>query len=181
MRYERNSSPHTLRNYQQDLEQFVEYLSPPGAKPVTLHYVDHLMIREFIGHLHDRELMKTSVARKLAALRSFFKYCVRERLIRDNPARLVATPKLPKRLPSVLTAEEINNFLDGLGPSATWLDARPESKGSEPSIAMEEDRLLIKRDRAILELLYASGLARQRIDRPEPGRRRSPRTNSCAY
>ena len=157
MRFERNSSPHTLRNYQKDLEQFVEYLSPPGAKPITLHDVDHLVIREFIGHLHDRELMKTSVARKLASLRSFFKYCVRERLIRDNPARLVATPKLPKRLPSVLTAEEINQFLDGLGhlqPGST----RDRKAKAQSKFAMEEDRLLIKRDRSILELLYASGL-----------------------
>jgi integrase/recombinase XerC len=157
LRYERNASPHTLRNYQKDLEQFVEYLSPPGEKPITLHAVDHLVIREFIGHLHDRELKKTSVARKLASLRSFFKYCVRERLLRDNPARLVATPKLPKRLPSVLTAEEMNNFLDGLGqiqPGAT----RPQKAKAQTKYVMEEDRLLIKRDRAILELLYASGL-----------------------
>ncbi|MGH9702840.1 MAG: tyrosine recombinase XerC [Candidatus Acidiferrales bacterium] len=157
LRYERNSSPHTLRNYRQDLEQFLAYLSPPEAKPVTLHSVDHLMVREYIGHLHDRELKKSSVGRKLAALRSFFKYCVRERMIRDNPARLVATPKVPKRLPSTLTAEEMNRFLDGMGhlpPGAT----RPDSKKRRAKYLLEEQKQLIKRDRAILELLYASGL-----------------------
>ena len=60
------------------------------------------MIREFVAHLHDRGLAKSSIARKLAALRSFFKYCVRQGRLKENPARLVPTPKLPKRIPSVL-------------------------------------------------------------------------------
>jgi integrase/recombinase XerC len=113
----RNSSPHTLVNYGHDLQQFIAYLSPPGEKPPTLSKITHLIIREFVGHLHDQHLEKSSIARKLAALRSFFKYCAREGMIKENPARLVPTPKLPKRIPSVLSAEEMNGFLNELGAS----------------------------------------------------------------
>src|SRR5258705_5307409 len=116
----RNSSPHTILNYGKDLEQFVAYLSPPGVQPPALPKITHLIIREFVGHLHEQGLEKSSIARKLAALRAIFKYCVREGLIKENPARLVPTPKLPKRVPSVLSAEEMNVFLDelaGIGPA----------------------------------------------------------------
>jgi len=98
----KNSSPHTILNYRKDLEQFLAYLSPPGARPPALTGVAHPMIREFVAHLHDHGLAKSSIARKLAALRSFFKYCVREGRLKENPARLVPTPKLPKRIPSVV-------------------------------------------------------------------------------
>src|SRR5437588_10417131 len=131
----KNSSPHTILNYRRDLEQFVAYLSPPGARPPGLAGVTHSMIREFVAHLHDHGLMKSSIARKLAALRSFFKYCVREGHLKENPARLVPTPKLPKRIPSVLSAEEMNGFLnhlagmaqergDGRNPAAKRVPAR---------------------------------------------------------
>src|SRR5260221_14429521 len=111
----RNSSPHTILNYGHDLEQFMAYLSPPGEQPPALPKITHLIIREFVGHLHEQGLEKSSIARKLAALRSFFKYCVREGHLKENPARLVPTPKLLKRIPSVLSAEEMNGFLNDLG------------------------------------------------------------------
>src|SRR5436853_7835056 len=86
------------------------------------------MIREFVAHLHDHGLRKSSIARKLAALRSFFKYCVREGHLKENRARLVPTPKLPKRIPSVLSAEELNDFLNQLGGSGHGTPAgRPTS------------------------------------------------------
>src|ERR1700719_2030795 len=110
----RNSSPHTILNYGKDLQQFVAYLSPPGAQSPPLREITHQIIREFVGHLHEQGLEKSSIARKLAALRSFFKYCAREGMIKENPARLVPTPKLPKRIPSVLSAEEMNGFLNDL-------------------------------------------------------------------
>jgi integrase/recombinase XerC len=147
----RNASPHTLRSYRNDLSQFREYLSPPGAPEVPLHEIDHRMIREFLGHLHDRHLQKRSLARKLASLRSLFKFCAREGLVRDNPARLVATPKLPTRIPAVLSAEEMNMFLDHLASGKALEPARRSKSGSETV-------LMLQRDRAILELLYASGL-----------------------
>ena len=159
----RNSSPHTILNYGHDLGQFIAYLSSPGEQPPALPKITHLIIREFVGHLHEEGLEKSSIARKLAALRSFFKYCVRERMIKDNPARLVPTPKLPKRIPSVLSAEEMNGFLNdlaGTGPAAAGgrLPAKKSEGGAAQRRKAGGEGLLLRRDRALLELLYASGL-----------------------
>lgn len=161
----KNSSPHTVSNYGNDLQQFLVYLMPPESDSPTLRSVDHKVIREFIAHLHDQGLEKSSIARKLASLRSFFKYCVREGLVKENPARLVPTPKLPKRIPSVLSAEEMNGFLNQLaavGPnSGAKITINKISKPSDRKIPRgnaDEEGLLVKRDRAILELLYAAGL-----------------------
>jgi len=158
----RNSSPHTILNYGKDLAQFVAYLSPPGEQPPALPKITHLIIREFVGHLHEQGLEKSSIARKLAALRSFFKYCLREGLIKENPARLVPTPKLPKRVPSVLSAEEMNIFLNelaGMGPAAGG--SLPAKQGKAKAAQGKKaggEGLLLRRDRALLELLYAAGL-----------------------
>src|SRR5215470_16619367 len=132
LRVVRNSSPHTVLNYGKDLQQFLLFLSPPGAKPPALGKINHTVIREFVGHLHDLGLEKSSVARKLAALRSFFKYCVREGMLKENPARLVPTPKLPKRLPSVLSAEEMNDFLNQLATMAPAAGGRVTAPGPDP-------------------------------------------------
>jgi len=165
----KNSSPHTILNYGKDLSQFQEYLAPPGMHPPSLTEITHTIIREFVGHLHDQGLEKSSIARKLAALRSFFKYCVREGMVKENPARLVPTPKLPKRIPPVLSAEEMVGFLDRLaemGASATGgpQPSRRRDQGT-PGVSRvagaakaHEDGLFLPRDRALLELLYAAGL-----------------------
>ena len=153
LRSVRNASPHTLRSYENDLHQFIAFLTPPGAETPAISEVTHLMIREFVAHLHDLGLEKSSIARKLAAIRSLFKFSVREGMVTQNPARLVATPKLPKRIPSVLSAEDLNAFLDGVVARPAAITSDPKGPG-----APNENRLLVKRDRAILELLYASGL-----------------------
>jgi integrase/recombinase XerC len=154
-------------NYGNDLEQFVAFLTPPGTETPKLGQVNHHMIREYVAHLHDTGLEKSSIARKLAALRSFFKYCVREGRLNENPARLVATPKLPKRVPAVLSAEEMNGFLNQLAGTRKSEDRDPRNrrrnaseavKGPGVSTGIQEDGLLLPRDRAILELLYAAGL-----------------------
>jgi integrase/recombinase XerC len=165
----RNSSPHTILNYGKDLIQFQEYLAPPGMRPPALTEITHTIIREFVGHLHDQGLEKSSIARKLAALRSFFKYCVREGMLKENPARLVPTPKLPKRIPPVLSAEEMNGFLNRLAEMGA-----PAAGGAEPlrkggggtavalvapaAAGVKDDGLFLRRDRALLELLYAAGI-----------------------
>lgn len=161
----KNSSPHTILNYGKDLNQFLAYLTPPETEAPALASIDHKVIREFVGHLHDEGLEKSSIARKLAALRSFFKYCVREGMVKDNPARLVPTPKLPKRIPSVLSAEEMNGFLNqlaGMGPDSGRQGAKKHSpkkiERKLPRGNSDEEGLLLRRDRAILELLYAAGL-----------------------
>jgi integrase/recombinase XerC len=156
LRYERNASPATIGDYRCDIEQFRDFLTPPGESTMALDQVDHKIVREFVSWLYDRRLEKSSVARKLAALRSFFKFCVREHITKQNPARLVSTPKLPKRVPRVLTAEELNGFLDALASGSLRTTTARKWK---PTARSELDtRLILKRDRAILELLYASGL-----------------------
>src|SRR5437879_12809028 len=113
------------------------------------------------------------MARKLAALRSFLKFCAREGMVRENAARLVATPRLPKRVPSILSAEEMNEFLDGLAAAG---QSRAKGRSARASRAAQDSAgPLLERDRAILELLYASGLRvseltglnREDVDRKE--------------
>jgi integrase/recombinase XerC len=165
LRSVRNASPHTTTNYGKDLEQFRAFLMPPGAEEPAAAKVTHHVIREFVAHLHDQGLQKSSIARKLAALRSFFKYCVREGMLKENPARLVPTPKLPKRIPAVLSAEEMSGFLDQLARVQNRAGRasgknRPSAveRTAPQAIVKLEDSLLLPRDRAILELLYAAGL-----------------------
>jgi integrase/recombinase XerC len=156
LRYERNASPYTLTKYRCDVEQFRNFLTPPGENTLALAQVDHQIIREFVSSLYDRKLQKASVARKLAALRTFFKFCVRERITHQNPPKLVSTPKLPKRVPRVLTADEIGAFLDKI---AAGVPVGVSGKKRKPSAKMRlGEQLMLKRDRAILELLYSSGL-----------------------
>jgi len=141
LQYERNASPHTIRNYQSDLRQFRDFLTQgrPGAT-VDLRRVDALRIRGFLAYLFEREKQKSSIARKLAAVRAFFKFLAREGVLKANPASSVSTPKLSRALPRIMTEEEINGFLDQVARAA---------EGGGP---------VVRRDRAILELLYASGL-----------------------
>ncbi|HKW32909.1 MAG TPA: tyrosine recombinase [Candidatus Acidoferrum sp.] len=173
LRTVRNASPHTVSNYGKDLRQFLLFLTPPRATPPALRAVNHGMIREFVAHLHDHGLEKSSIARKLAALRSFFKHCVREGYLKESPARLVPTPKLPRRIPSVVSAEEMNGFLNHVAgmiqsPVAGGavskkrvprMDRRTAAKQKKSGgLAQIEEGLLLRRDRALLELLYAAGL-----------------------
>lgn len=153
-RYERNASAHTLRAYKSDLEQFCEFLTPPNEPTLPLQKVDHRVIREFMAWLYDKKRERTSIARKLACLRSFFRYLVREKIVEMNPARLISSPKRPKRITPVLTAEEMCNFLDNL--PKTNVGKRP-GLGKAPK---NEDnaKLIPQRDRAILEMLYGSGM-----------------------
>jgi integrase/recombinase XerC len=141
LRYERNASPHTIRNYLSDLRQFRDYLKggDPGAT-VDVRSIDALRIRGFLGFLFEREKKKSSIGRKLAAVRAFYKFLVKERVLTDNPAATVSTPKLDKTLPRIMTEEEMNSFLDRVAEAVQTGDPR------------------MRRDRAILELLYASGL-----------------------
>jgi integrase/recombinase XerC len=141
LQYERNASPHTVRNYRSDLRQFRDFLAQgrPEEK-VSLKSVDALRIRAFLAFLFEKEKKKSSIARKLAAVRAFFKFLSRERALAENPAAGVSTPKLARTLPRIMSEEEMNNFLNQVGQAA---------QGGDPALL---------RDRAILELLYASGL-----------------------
>ena len=154
--FERNASPATILEYRIDLRQFLEFLTPPGEPAPPLTAIDHRIIREFVSWHYDRGLAKASVARKLSALRSFFKYAMREGWVRQNPARMVSTPRLPKRLPRVIDIEEMNAMLDRMAQGSA---AKGDTRSAKGAVRRrEQERLLLKRDRAILELIYASGL-----------------------
>jgi integrase/recombinase XerC len=133
---ERGASPHTCRAYRKDLELFATFLREKGL-PSDAATIDHLTIRLFLGHLYqEKRIKRTSVVRKLATLRTFFRYLNREGIIAKNPAKMVATPKGGKDLPHALTVDEAFRLLDA--PDVT--------------------NPLGLRDRAILEFLYSSGL-----------------------
>ena len=141
LRYERNVSAHTLRNYASDLEQFLDHLRPrdqaTGKRTLPdVKEVDHLTIREWLAELHSDQKKKSSIARKLAALRTFFQFLVREGLLESNPAKLVATPRQEKKLPKHLSVEDAIRFIE------------------TPDVETD----LGKRDRAMLELMYATGV-----------------------
>ena len=129
---ESNASPHTIKAYSGDLANFAAYAGSRGWKQI-----DHIAIRGFLSQLYEKGLGKTSVARSLAAVRSLYRWLAQEGVVEQNPAKLVATPKLPKKFPRVPTIEEMNSVLDGQMPEAA---AFPE------------------RDRLMLELLYGCGI-----------------------
>ena len=118
---------------QSDLRDFESFMK---LRKSALESIDHIFIRDFLGHLYERKLQKTSIARKLACLRTFFKFLVREGRLKANPAELVSSPRLPKKLPSHLPEDE-----------AAAIVEMPQGSSVKDL-----------RDRAILELLYASGL-----------------------
>jgi integrase/recombinase XerC len=163
LRYERNSSPATIEDYSADLYLFREFLTPPGEKTLPLGEIDHRVIREFVAWLYDKKLQKPTVARKLAALRTFFKFCAREKYVKQNPAKLISTPKLPRRVPRIQTAEEINTFLDALPGGINARKELPQKATGKKERVISKStsrtlKLIPRRDRAIFELLYASGL-----------------------
>ena len=131
---ERGASPHTLRSYAADLAELGRFLH--GAKLGGLAAADARTLRAYLAWLHGRGLAKSSIARKLATARSCFRFLARRGYIAANPARQVASPRLPRRLPSFLPKDESKELLD----------------------APVEDSAAGRRDRALLELLYASGL-----------------------
>lgn len=158
LQYERNASPQTIREYRRDMLRFAAFLTPPGEKTLPLEQIDHRVIREFVGHLYEHRLARASVARALACLRTFFKFCVREKYVKQNPARLIATPKLPKRIPQIPAEAELNEFLDELARGGAEEKFTKQRKRRGGAGAGQEVKILLKRDRAILELLYGAGV-----------------------
>src|SRR5216683_1860840 len=134
-----NASTHTIMAYESDLRQFLDYFSPPGAQPPGPAEFDVLKIREWLASLYDQKLSVVSIRRKLAALRVFFRFLVREGLAPMNAPRLLRTPRAPKKLPDVMTTEQANALLDGVA-------------------AGQVERPHPARDLAILELLYGCGV-----------------------
>ncbi|HUV53336.1 MAG TPA: tyrosine recombinase XerC [Dehalococcoidia bacterium] len=131
---ERGLSRYTVRNYSTDIQGFLDFLGRNGVS--SLENVDRSIMRRYLGLLHERETARGSISRKLSALRSFYRYLNRESLVSADPLSTVSAPKLEKRLPTFLTIDEMASLLKA--PDVSTLQGL--------------------RDRAILELLYASGL-----------------------
>ncbi|MEN6311241.1 MAG: tyrosine recombinase XerC [Acidobacteriota bacterium] len=132
LRHERNASVHTIAAYERDLRQLQEYLR---EREVRWDKAGNVVLRGFLATLHEKKRKKSSIGRKLAAVRSFYEFCRRKKWIAENPARILSTPKQDKLVPSFLSEEEIAGLLDLPGTS----------------------RPIDIRDRAILELFYATG------------------------
>ena len=162
LRDERGASEHTLRAYRRELADFVGYLAKELGGDADIGSVGHLQIRSYLGVLYEKGLGKTSVARALAAVRSWFRWLAKEGVVKANPAMLVSTPKLPKHLPRVPSAEEMNRVLDGLeGAGAATATATSDAKGVRRAKVREgeaEASVWPERERVIFELLYGCGI-----------------------
>jgi len=132
----RNASPETIRAYQEDLSQFSQFLTEIAKTSFNPSDVDGLLLRQYLLYLKQKSLQKTSVARKIATLKAFFKFLVRMEINKHNPATLLRSPRLDKKLPDFLTENEMTKLID------------------EPDLS----QLMGVRDRAILEMLYSTGI-----------------------
>jgi len=138
LEHEKRASEHTLKNYLVDLNQFLHFIEKKfeqNSQTVNMDSVDHVVVRDYVGSLFGNK-NPTSIARKLSSIRSFYDFCIRKGHVKTNPAKQVASPKIPKRIPKFLTVDETVALLDCPNTSST----------------------LGRRDKAILEVLYASGL-----------------------
>ena len=133
LRHERNASVHTIAAYGRDLGQLAAFLK---ERKTDWRSADNVILRGFLGTLYERKNKKSTIGRKLAAMRSFYDFAIKKKWIVDNPARILATPRQEKNVPSFLSEDEMTQFLD----------------------VPTSDKPLGRRDRAILELLYASGI-----------------------
>lgn len=151
---ERGASEHTRRAYTREVHAFVAYLVETLGKDLDVRSVEHLHIRAYLGVLYDRGLTRASAARALAAVRSWFKWLAKEGHVEQNPGALVATPKLPKHLPRVPSAEEVNRVLDAMDQRGTTVVAKRLGRKSSPEVPIGWP----ERDRVIWELLYGCGI-----------------------
>lgn len=136
LRIERNASPLTLKSYAEDFNSFFDYLQDRVGRIPEPSETDITMLRGYVAYLHECQYAKTTIARRLACLRSFFRYCAREKLVTSNPAKALRTPRTGRKLPSFLTTQQ----------TVKLIEAPPTD---EPSGL---------RDRAMLETMYSAGL-----------------------
>jgi integrase/recombinase XerC len=142
---ERNASAHTVRAYRREVLNFAGYLRETLGEQAKIAAVDHLHIRAYMGLLYERGLTRASVARALAAIRSWFRWLAQEHKLAQNPAVLVSTPKLPQHLPRVPSMEEVNGLMNSM-------------ETSQGAAAKNDAAAWPERDRMIFELLYGCGI-----------------------
>ncbi len=154
---ERNASAHTVRAYRREVLDFAAFLRETLGAEAKIGNVDHLHIRAYMAQLYERGLTKASVARALAAIRSWFRWLAQEHRITQNPAVLVSTPKLPQHLPRVPSMEEVNGLMNSMDLS-------------QGAAAKDDAAAWPERDRMIFELLYGCGIRNSElvgIDMPD--------------
>jgi len=134
LKIEKNASRHTIENYQRDILQFQEFMSLQGADDLCANTTT-LLIRSYLAYLKSEQYAKATIMRRIAALRSFFRFLCRENIVGENPFEAVRTPKLEKKLPVFLDVNEISDL-----------------------IALPDNSPIGSRDRAVLEILYATGV-----------------------
>lgn len=156
---ERGASEHTVRAYTREVQAFALYLAGTLGEDVEPKAIEHTHIRGYLAVLYDRGLTRASAARALAAVRSWFKWMAKEGIVDQNPATLVSTPKLPKHLPRVPSAEEVNRVLDAieLGSREPRIE-KPKRSGKRKAADNEAYTGWPERDRVIWELLYGCGI-----------------------
>jgi integrase/recombinase XerC len=164
LRDERGAGEHTLRAYSREVRGFAAFLSERLGEDAAIASVEHTDIRAYMGVLYDKGLGKASVARALAAVRSWFKWLAKAGLVEQNPALLVSTPKLPKHLPRVPGMEELGRVMDSLGERVGESASQRVSKGkanAEDAKDAKERKVSEgwpERERVIFELLYGCGI-----------------------
>jgi len=136
LRIERNASPLTLKSYSEDLDSLLVYFAEEVGNSPAPGEVDVAALRGYVAYLHDCQYARSTIARRLACLRSFFKFCQREGLADSNPAKALRTPRIGRKLPHFLSTEQVAKLL-------------------ETPVANEASGL---RDRAMLETMYSGGL-----------------------
>ena len=134
LKFQKNYSPNTIDSYKRDIDKFLIYMN---EEDYTLQSIDLTLIRNFLARETIGRISKRSNARRIVALRQFFDYLVKEKVVNNNPFNIVSTPKIDKKLPEVLFNEDLNKLL---------------------SLNAERKDFLMERDQAILELLFASGI-----------------------
>jgi integrase/recombinase XerC len=163
LRDERGAGEHTLRAYSREVRGFAAFLAERLGEDAAVASVEHTDIRAYMGVLYDKGLGKASVARALAAVRSWFKWLAKAGLVEQNPALLVSTPKLPRHLPRVPGMEELGRVLDsleqgvgsreqGIGKGKTNAEDAKDAKVRKGELGW------LERERVIFELLYGCGI-----------------------
>jgi integrase/recombinase XerC len=144
---ERRLSPHTVRAYRRDLEQLGLFLSRGGRSFAS---ADHAVLRRYLAQQATRGYARASVARRVASIRTFYRWALARGVMPDDPAALLGRPKVASRLPTVLRPAEAADLVEA--------PAAPPQGRADPSPRARMEAAVSARDRAILELLYAAGL-----------------------